>query len=474
MLKNTLIFFALMLSFNSISHGKEKPFPEIKNVLFVIADDLRASVLPVYGDKVCKTPNIDRLVNSGMTFDRAYCQGTACRPSRPSIMHSAFPNAKFTPISLGEHLQKFDVHTSRISKVYHMGVPYEIMVGKSGHDVAECWTERYNVKAAETDTPGLFRQLNKGKVFREIEGRDGRGKERMWTSVESDVADGSDQADYMAVSKAIELLKQRKNETKPFFMAVGLVRPHYPMVAPKRFFDMHPLEKITIPPQIPGDRDDIPRAAYGHDGKGLEQLEEGRRLTWQAYYASVAFMDEQIGRLIDELERLDLRKSTAIVFTSDHGYHLGEHSFWQKPSMHEHVARVPFIISAPSIKTARTSSPVELVDFYPTCTELLGLSYPKGIHGKSLVPILKDENHMIRENALILERSGKGGSIRSKKWQYFKYTIKGGGEELYDMEKDPEQYTNLVKNPEYVSVLKEYRQKFQERMSQVKWSWNKK
>jgi iduronate 2-sulfatase len=453
---------------------KKKPFPEIKNVLFVISDDLRASVLPIYGDEMCKTPNIDRLAASGLVFERAYCQGTACQPSRPSIMHSLYPNSHTKVKSIGEHLQKFDIHTSRVSKVFHMGIPKEVMTGINGSDVAACWTERYNVKALETNSPGLFRQLNKASVTREVKGRDATGKFRMWTSVESDVDNGSDQADYMAVSKAIEILNERKAKKNPFFLAVGLVRPHYPMVAPKRFFDMHPLEKIKIPPQIPGDRDDIPKAGHGHDGKGLENLKDERRRMWQGYYATVSFMDEQLGRLIDELDRLGLRESTAIIFTSDHGYHLGEHDFWQKPNMHEHVARVPLIISAPSIKVARSSSPVELVDFYPTCTDLFNIATPKGIHGKSLIPILKDPKHMIRDTALILERSGQGGSVRSKKWQYFKYTAKGGGEELYDMEKDPEQYTNLLSNPEYSAVLNEYRQKLKKRLDNVQWIWNEK
>lgn len=479
-MKNFLLIAILGLLPLSLSYGDSnkseqapKAFEKIKNVLFIITDDLRASVLPIYGDKLCRTPNIDRLANSGVVFEMAYCQGTACQPSRPSIMHGIYPKSKFTPPSIGEHLKKFDIHTSRVSKVFHMGIPKEVMTGQNGADVEACWDERYNVKSLETNSPGLFRQLNTGMVTREVEKRDPTGKNRMWASVESDTKDGSDQADYMAVSKAIELLRKRKQEAKPFFMAVGLVRPHYPMVAPKRFFEMHPLNKIVIPPQIPGDRDDIPLAGHGHSGKGLENLEDGRRRMWQGYYASVAFMDEQLGRLIDELDKLGLRESTAIVFTSDHGYHLGEHDFWQKPNMHEHVARVPLIISAPSIKPARSSSPVELVDFYPTCNELFNVPHPEGIHGKSLIPILLNPQHMIRETALITERSGQGGSIRSKKWQYFKYTIKGGGEELYDMDKDPEQYTNLVNNPVYAQILKEYREKFEQRMSAVKWNWSK-
>jgi len=197
-------------------------------------------------------------------------------------------------------------------------------------DAPECWTERYNTKSAETFSPGLYCLLNSDIVTREIEGRDAKGPNRMWATVETDQEDGSDQADHMVATKAVELLQQRKAAGKPFFLAVGFVRPHFSMVTPKRSFDMYPHQKMEIPPLIEGDLDDVPQAGHGSDGKGLNEMEESRRRMWQAYYASVTFMDEQVGRVVDELGRLGLRESTAIVFTTDHGYHLGEHGFWQK------------------------------------------------------------------------------------------------------------------------------------------------
>jgi iduronate 2-sulfatase len=213
--------------------------------------------------------------------------------------------------------------------------------------------------------------LNSDIVTRKIEGRDAKGPNRMWATVESDKEDGSGQADYMVATKAVELLRERKKEGKPFFLGVGFVRPHFPMVQPKKFFELYPQEKMKIPPLIPGDLDDIPLAGRGSDGKGLNETEEGRRRMWQAYYGSVSFMDEQLGRVLDELDRLGLRDSTAIMFTTDHGYHLGEHGFWQKANLHEEVVRVPLIVSVPGMKPGRTSSLVELVDLYPTWTDLL-------------------------------------------------------------------------------------------------------
>lgn len=441
---------------------KQKPC-KVENILLIMADDLKASVLPAYGSAVCKTPNLDRLAQEGMVFDLAYCQGLACAPSRPSMMRSIYPRSKATAPTVGEHLQQHGMQTARVGKIFHMPVPHAQLDGSNGKDVAECWTERYNTKSAETFSPGLYRLLNKGIVTREVEGRDAKGPNRMFATVESDMEDGSDQADHMVATKAIELLRQRKKAGKPFFLGVGFVRPHFPMVQPKEFFDMYPQRKMKIPPQIEGDLDDIPKAGHGPDGKGLNEMEESRRRMWQAYYGSVSFMDRQVGRVIDELERLGLRDSTAIVFTTDHGYHLGEHGFWQKANLHEEVVRVPFIISAPGMKPGRTSSLVELVDFYPTCTDLLGLPTPKGLHGKSLVPILRDPAETVRDTALSIHMRAASGGLRSATWHYMKYGQKD--EELYDMVNDPLQYTNVAADPAYAEMLKEARVHYAKRMA---------
>ncbi len=439
------------------------PSGRIKNILFIISDDLKASVLPAYGNQVCKTPNIDRLTASGMVFERAYCQGLACAPSRPSFLRSIYPKSEVTAPTIGEHFQQHGMHTARVGKVFHMPVPHAQLHGSDGKDVPESWTERYNTKSAETFTPGRYRLLNSDIVTREIEGSDAKGPNRMWATVESDQEDGSDQADHMVATKAIELLQQRKAAGKPFFLAVGFVRPHFPMVTPKRFFDMYPHERMKIPPLIEGDLDDIPQAGRGSDGNGLNEMEKSRRRMWQPYYASVTFMDEQVGRVLDELERLELRESTAIVFTSDQGYHLGEHGFWQKGNLHEEVVRVPLIFSVPGIKPGRSSSIVELVDFYPTCADILGLPIPKSLQRKSLMPILKNPSATVRDTALSIHNRDPGGGLRAANWHYMNYGDKG--EELYDMIKEPHQYTNVANDPAYATMLKQARAKFKARMA---------
>ena len=459
-----LICALILAAFAATSLASEQA-GKIKNVLLIMSDDLKASVLHVYGNTVCRTPNIDRLAKSGMVFERAYCQGLACSPSRPSMLRSIYPKSKATAPTIGEYLQQFGIHTARVGKIFHMPVPHAQLDGSNGRDVAECWTERYNTKSDETFSPGLYRLLNSDIVTRKIEGRDAKGANRMWATVESDKEDGSDQADYMVAAKAIELLRERKKAGKPFFLGVGFVRPHFPMVQPKKFFELYPQEKMQIPPLIPGDLDDIPPAGHGSDGKGLNEMEESRRRMWQAYYSSVTFMDEQLGRVIDELDRLGLRDSTTIAFTTDHGYHLGEHGFWQKANLHEEVVRVPMIISAPGIKPGRTSSLVELVDLYPTWTNLLGLPMPKGLHGKNLTPILHNPNAKVRDTALSIHNRS-GGGLRSAEWHYMNYG--GKGEELYDMIKDPGQYTNLVSDPKYAAILKKARAQFKARMVAAK------
>ena len=461
----TFLFLCVLLP---VLHAGAKESSQVENVLFILSDDLKASLPGCYGNTVCKTPNLDRLADRGMVFERAYCQGLACAPSRPSFMRSVYPGGSNKGLTIGEVLQKRGMHTARVGKVFHMPVPHAQLDGSNGADVEACWTERYNTKSAETFTPGLYRLLNKGIVTREIEGRDAKGPNRMWATVEAD-SDGSDQADHMCATKAIELLKQRKEAGKPFFLAVGFVRPHFPMVQPKKFFDMYPFATMKLPESVPNDRDDIPGVGReSYHGGGLNELTEGRQRMWQAYCASVTFMDQQLGRVLDELERLGLRETTAIVFTTDHGYHLGEHGFWQKMDLHEEVVRVPFIVSVPGMKPGRSKSFVELVDIYPTCMALLGAPTPDTVQGKSLVPLLRDPSATVRDNTALSIHTTRGGfGLRAANWAYMVYGSKDGGtgqEELYDMVKDPRQFTNIAKDPQYAEMLKEARAKLKARL----------
>ncbi|NNE92891.1 MAG: sulfatase, partial [Verrucomicrobiales bacterium] len=443
--------FALLFSVSTSS-----PATEIRNVLFLVSDDLKASVLGCYGDPVCKTPNIDALAKSGMLFERAYCQGTVCRPSRTSFMRSRYRDKG--NLTLGEHLQKHDFYSARVGKIFHMRVPGDIIPGTNGEDVPECWTERFNMTGREAHTPGEYACLNLNIFTDELEGRQStRMPHRMFVTVQYD-GDGSDQPDHKAATKAIELLKQRAEKPgERFFLAVGFVRPHYPMVAPRPYFEAYPLGKIELPENPSGELDDIPAAGLSggrSDKNGIGKWPENQRKMWQGYYATVDFMDEQVGRIVAELDRLGLRESTAIVFTSDHGYHLGEHTMWQKGNLHEEVVRVPLIVSAPGLEGGqRSKTIVELVDIYPTLCDLAGVPIPAEAEGKSLVSVLKNPKATVKFGARSF--AGAGIGLRTPRWAYMRY--KKGEEELYDMDADPKQFKNLAEDPKQNEVLEKLR-----------------
>lgn len=420
---------------------------KIKNVLFIISDDLKASVLGCYGDEICKTPNIDALAKRGMVFDRAYCQAMWCAPSRQSLMYSRYQGTgeiggkNPNHINLGQHLQANGVHSARVGKIYHMRVPGDIFDGTDGADVASTWNEKFNTQGLEAHTPGDYACLNQNIFTTEMEGRQGaRTKHRMFVTVEYD-GDGSDQPDHKGATKAIELLQ--KNKDKPFFLAVGLVRPHYPNVAPRKYFEMYPWQDMKMPRTIPGDLDDIPKqgkTGTRSDQNRIGEFPDNQKRMWAGYYATVTFMDDQVGRIMAELDRLGLRDSTAVIFSSDHGYHLGEHLLWQKSNLHEEVTRVPLIVSAPGLPAGRTNAFSELIDIYPTVSNLLGLEIPDSVQGQSLVPVLKDQNATVREAALAHHRGAH--FLRGKSWAYMQYGNKA--EELYNMDSDPGQFNNLA------------------------------
>lgn len=457
----TVVAFGLIAFLSQHLHAGDTPVTseaKIKNVLFIVSDDLKASVLGCYGDKVCKTPNIDKLADEGMIFNRAYCQGVSCAPSRRSFMFGRYQEA--TGVNLGEHFKNNGWYTARVGKIYHMRVPGDIIAGTDGQDVISSWTERFNSPGREAHTPGKYACLNLNIFTDELEGRESTGMpNRMFVSVAYN-GDGSDQPDYKTATKTIELL--RKHKDGPFFIAAGLVRPHYPNVAPEQYFEPYRWQDMELPEQVSNDIDDIPRAGRPgimNSNNRIGKYPDNQKRMWAAYYATVTFMDEQVGRIINELERLGLRDTTAIVFTSDHGYHLGEHTFWQKANLHEEVVRVPLIVSVPGMKPGKTDAITELVDIYPTLAELAGLSVPEEVQGESFVPVLNNPAATVKTGALSFFR---GIALREEDYAYMRYN--DGTEELYDMAADPLQFTNQAANPEYSQALKRMQKRLDARI----------
>ncbi|MEC9002834.1 MAG: sulfatase [Planctomycetota bacterium] len=431
------------------SQAAARPGATIKNVLFIISDDLKASVLGCYGDTRCKTPNIDKLARAGLVFDRAYCQGTSCGPSRQSFMFSKYKGVGKT--NLGQHFKENGWYSARVGKIYHMKVPGDIIAGTNGKDVASSWTERFNSQGREAHTPGDYACLNLNIFTDKLENRQStQMPHRMFVSVKYQ-GDGSDQPDHKSATKAIELLRGHKDQ--PFFLAVGMVRPHYPMVAPLQYFDPYRWQDMVMPRTVKNDLADIPKLGLAgtiSTTNPIGKYPDNQKRMWAAYYAAVTFMDEQVGRLLAELDRLGLRDQTAVVFTSDHGYHLGEHGFWQKSNLHEEVLRVPLIMSVPGMKPGRSQSICELVDIYPTLSELAGLKAPEELHGTSLVPVLKDPQATVKTGALSFN---KGFSLRQSNWHYMRYNDKT--RELYDMKQDPNQFHNRADDPACADRIKQ-------------------
>jgi arylsulfatase A-like enzyme len=272
------------------------------------------------------------------------------------------------------------------------------------------------------------------------------------------------QHDILAAQQAIAILENRKKSApdKGLFLAVGFVRPHVPAVAPKRLFDQYPPEKMKLPPVPAGDLDDVPVPARAMDNMPRYGMnEEQQRQAMAGYYASVSFMDEQVGKVLAALERLDLRKNTIVVFSSDHGYNLGEHHCWQKLSLFEESTRVPFIISAPGFAASagkKASGIIEMLDLYPTLADLLGLKAkaPAILQGTSLRPLLEnpERRDWSKTHAYTVTHL-QGESVRTARWRYNRWGTEG--EELYDHETDPQEYTNLAKKPEHAKTLAEMR-----------------
>jgi len=439
----------------------QSPNPPIRNGLFMVSDDLRAGALGCYGNKTCKTPNIDKLAKGGLVFDRAYCQGSWCLPSRTSFMYSRYKGGG--QVTLAQHFKENGFYSARSGKIFHMAVPDDIMNGSDGADVPASWTERFNSRGSESLTPGDYACMNLNVFTNGMQGRQSSGMpHRMFVSVICD-GDGSDQPDYKTAAKTIELLQKHKDS--PFFIAAGFVRPHYPMVAPRKYFEPYRWQEMQLPEQVGNDLDDIPEAGRAKNrsaNNGLANHPENQKRMWAAYYAAVAFMDAQVGRVLDELERLGLRQTTAIVFISDQGYHLADHTFWEKANIHEQVTRVPLILSVPGFAPGRSDSIAELVDLFPTLSELAGLPAPIATQGTSLVPILKDHSSTVKEGALSFNN---GSGWRTKDWAYLRYT--DGSEELYDMQADPGQITNLASDPKHAGELKKMARSMDQRLKAV-------
>lgn len=476
MYRSSLSFYclavAIVLAGVFFAHGQQaKPY----NVLFIISDDLTPTALSCYGNEVCKTPNIDRLAETGTLFTRAYCQGTYCGPSRASFMSGYYPHATG---ALGyqnprpqigdramwsQHFKNNGYYAARVSKIFHMGVPGGIEEGGHGADDEASWTERFNSPGPE------WKALGDGET---LEGNpDGTEPVKGGNTFVVVEADGDDSvhSDGKTAAKAIELIETKRDE--PFFIGVGFVRPHVPFVAPREYYaDYLPYDTMVLPPKREGDWDDIPKPGINY--KTSENMKMDIRRQKKAvggYYASVAFMDRQVGKVLDALERSGQADNTIVIFTSDHGYHLGEHDFWAKVSLLDQSSGVPLIIRVPGQEPAVCHSFVELLDLYPTLSALCGLPKQERLQGKDISPMFSNPEYEARDTVFSVAPMRKGFLLRTNDWAYIQYEEDAsGGIELFDINKDPGQYTNLARNPEYASTVAAFKKRMIAKLEDVR------
>lgn len=415
------------------------------NVLFLVCDDLNCD-MGCYGHSQVKTPNLDRLARRGVLFSSAFCQFPLCGPSRASFLTGMYPDqtlVRRNAIYIREHIpnvvtlpqmfRRNGYFATRIGKMYHYNVPKHI--GTSGHDDPYSWNQTFNPRGRDVDDESKIFSLRKGQF----------GGTLSWLA-----AEGTDeeQTDGIAASIAIKRLEKHSRNGKPFFLAVGLYRPHTPYVAPKKYFEMYPTKSIRVPKVPKGYFETLPKGARDTILRKKDQVnlpDNLAREAIQAYYASITFADAQIGRILAALKRTGLDKNTVVMFTSDHGYHMGEHGHYQKTTLFENSDRVPLVIAGPGVTAAGEThhGPVEMVDFYRTLGDLCGLEVPGTVSGVSLAAALRDPKANIRTSALT--QYSNGYSLRTTRFRYTEWgKDAAGGAELYDRAKDPGEMVNLA------------------------------
>ncbi|WP_462317185.1 sulfatase [Marinilabilia sp.] len=427
---------------------KQTEVKKDKNVLFVVIDDLNTTV-GCYGHPVVKTPNIDALAQKGIKFTQAHCNFAVCGPSRGSFLAGVRPENlgvtdNRTPLQdvLGDRVtlpylfKQNGYHTASVGKIFHGN--------ERGHGDDKAWDEIYKFDDTDVGKTGEMRNMTDGKI--------------KWCYWQMREGTDLDQQDGQHAQKAIEIINAKRD--KPFFLALGFSKPHDPFVAPKKYFDMYPLEDCN-PAELPENWVPVyPHSFHGDAHKTFMQFtEQDKREFLRSYYACTSFMDAQFGKVMTALEESGQLDNTLIVFFGDHGYHLGEHEWWNKVTVYEKGTNAPFIIAgnATGKKGVDCNAMFEFVDIYPTLADLFNLEFPAHLEGKSFKSIIKNPSLSFRKEIRAITRRGDyfGTMIKNKDWRYIEWDNGKKGRELYDQHNDPIEYHNLAENPEYTEVVAE-------------------
>lgn len=473
---------------------------QAKNVLFVVVDDLKP-VVGAYGQTQMVTPHMDALAASGTTFLNAHAQQAICGPSRISFLTGKRPDATkvydlstfmrdVTPntITLPEHFKANGYETVGMGKFFHMARKND----------PQSWTLPFIEDKKLPYTAGFQKPVMKHYQSEEVRKtvselseeaehleREDMQKEGLFPSFEAlDIPDDAYPDGAMAV-KSIELMKGFAETDKPFFLAVGFHRPHLPFVAPKKYWDLYDRTKIQVA-EHQGRAEGAPSMAYHKSGELQNYTDIPRNLDIDhrlpkekqqelihGYYASVSYVDAQIGKIIAYMKESGLWENTIIVLLGDHGWHLGDHGLWNKHTNFEQATRTVLIIRSPDLpESVSNTSPVELIDIFPTVSQLAALSVPQEVQGKSLLPILTKKSTRIREVAMSQypRDAFMGYTVRSDRYRYTEWVKKSAVEksakfpqksspdlELYDYSIDPLETRNLINDPKYAEIAKDLR-----------------
>ena len=449
------------------------------NVLFIAVDDLRTE-LGCYGQTHIHSPNIDRLAQRGVTFNRSYCQQAVCSPSRSSLLTGTRPDttkvwdlqthfrqALPDVVTLPQHFKQNGYFVQGMGKLYHGGL-----------DDPPSWSTPWTKPKTSHGAYGLpeNREIVKAKVeaSRKAPKKKGRGKVRNYGPAfeSSDVPDDTFHDGALA-DMAVKALRQCAKQEQPFWLGVGFIRPHLPFVAPKKYWDLYDPAKIKLAPNpFPPKGAPAYAVATGGELRNYHGIPRGpipddlARQLKHGYYAAISYMDAQVGRLLDELDALGVADNTVIVLWGDHGWKLGEHAAWCKHSNVENDTRAPLIIAVPGLKNAgeTTDALVEFVDIYPTLAELCSLSLPDHVEGSSLVSVLHDPSTTVKSAAFSQYPRSSGGKrlmgyslrtdrYRLTRWLHADDHSKVDAVELYDHQRDPQEDENIAAHPAHAELV---------------------
>lgn len=448
------------------------------NVLLVVFDDLN-NYAGAFGDPNAITPNLDSFVSKSLKFERAYCQYPVCGPSRASFLSGLYPetsgvlsNTQYIralrpdATNLLQYFKENGYWTSNVGKIFH-SMTNIVERGQSTHQSdwyqnADDPFKRKLDRQFEAEVGKISKNREAYAAFME---ENFLNPERYVQAVATDLRD-EDHRDGRTATRVVSYLDEKPFGDTPFFIAMGIAKPHTPYFAPERFFEMYAKDDLIfedVPEDVWENRPLVARdMRFESFGAEFGVNDRALRAKWlQAYLACVSFADSQFGRVMDALKRSGLEENTVVIVMSDHGYHVGEHFMYGKVSLFEVSARVPLAIRVPGMQHSgkSTTSFAELIDIYPTLTDLCGLSTPEHLQGRSLTPILEDPTNSVRDSVYtVVTRPGLvGQAVRSENWRFSRW---GSDDaiELYNLSEDLEEHHNLAYSPEYASIVKRFQQ----------------